>query len=83
MMHQITEYLELAALSWKITEDYLQEAEDKLHFALEELEDCLNLITELRQGELFWQDTKCFNTRKQHLVNYEVAPHRVSAFHKN
>ena len=52
-MHEVNGYLELAALNSELAEAYLNDAENELSTVLEKLEGCQELITELRQYELF------------------------------
>ena len=47
-MNEITGYLELAALNSEIAVAYLKDAEDEFSTVVEKLEDCLRLITKLR-----------------------------------
>ena len=56
MLH-VDEYLKLAASSFKIAEAKFQDAEEALHTLENELENCLECLTKLRQDELsFWEN---------------------------
>ena len=47
-MHEVTGYLELASLNSEIAAAYLKDAEDGFSTVVDKLEDCLGLITKLR-----------------------------------
>ena len=53
-MDEVVCYLEMSALNSELAEAYLKDADDELSTLIERLEDCLELVTELRQCELFY-----------------------------
>ena len=76
-MCEVTEYLKLAASNSEIAEAHLKVAEDELHTVVEKLEDCLELMTKLRQDKLllwdqldtFVHDSQPLDSEELHLVS--------------
>jgi len=62
-MHEVTGYLELAALNSELAEANLKDTEEELHTVVKELDNCLELIIRLRQCKIPLCGWECLYNR--------------------